>query len=117
MFIFGSPPARRCRADTSLFIPLHDGYLAVNVLYLGVILCDLLDDFLDRVPYDVIVVIHHDDFALWNQLNALNLVVVEQKTLIVHFSQFNHRAALPCPIPPRRQAWGRSAIPFLSASC
>ena len=32
----------------------------MNVLYLGVILCDLLDDFLDRVPYDVIVVIHHE---------------------------------------------------------
>lgn len=65
--------------------PVNYADLSVNVLHLGVVIRNLLNNFLHGILHDVVIVVHHHNLALRNQLNALDLVVVDNELLIVLF--------------------------------
>ena len=85
----------------------------MDVLHLGVVIRDFLDDLLHSVPHDVVVVVHHHDLALRDQLDALDLVVIDQKPFVVHLFQYDHGAS--SSHTPRPGDPGRGSPHFISA--
>ena len=59
--------------------------LTVNVLDLGVVIRNFINDLLHALAHKEEIVVHHGDLHLGNALDALDLRVVQQKFLSISF--------------------------------
>ena len=87
----------------------------MNILYLGIVVLDLLDDVLRGLLDDELVPVHHDDLGFGDHLDALDLIVIDKEPFIVPLGQYDHSVLLSPP-PGRPKTAGGYESYFLSGS-